>query len=341
MVFFTICSNNYLAQALLLGNSLKTHYPEHQFLIFLVDVKDKKVDYDAMPFEVLPLNLLEPGLHTLVHKYNIIELNTCVKPRVIEYLFMERGFCKAVYFDPDIKVYGRLNEMEIALESNNIVLTPHIYTPIPLDGKQPGENNFLNYGIYNLGFIAVVKTDETLRFLNWWKERTYEQGYSRVDEGIFVDQLYINLVPIFFDKVYVLQHRGYNMAPWNLHERYLQQKGNKHIVNDKDELRFFHFSSFRLHSNELPLHYYNRFQLKDRPDLHSLYKEYDKELEEAGYQFFSKIPCAYVIEREEHILKIKKEEWSRKSWLKKIPLTIIKMLPKKLKNRLSVSLINN
>lgn len=56
------------------------------------------------------------------------------------------------------------------LDKYSILLTPHIYTPVPVDGKKPGENTFLNYGIYNLGFLAL-KNDFTAReFAHWWKK---------------------------------------------------------------------------------------------------------------------------------------------------------------------------
>jgi hypothetical protein len=340
-ITFTLCSNNYLAQANVLGNSLKMHYPENDYLIILVDQKDSRIDYNSIPFEVLPVHELEPNLELLVQKYTIIELNTCVKPRVFEYLFKERKASKVVYFDPDIKVYGRMEELEKAMDENNIVLTPHIFTPIPIDGKYPRENNFLNYGIYNLGFISISNTEESLRFTSWWKERTYKLGFSKVEEGIFVDQLYINLVPILFEGVFILKHKGYNMAPWNLHERYLIQKNDTFFVNDKEELKFFHFSSFQLHSNELPLHYYNRFQLKDRPDLQLLCKEYNRELDEARHSFFSSIPCTYVVEHEQYVKQVSKNQWRQKSLLKKISIIAIRILPRKWKNRLSLSLQHN
>ncbi|HEX4374282.1 MAG TPA: hypothetical protein VHZ50_13355, partial [Puia sp.] len=87
MYSFTICSNNYLAQATVLGNSVKLHNPSYQFTIFLVDEKNEKIDYEKIGHEIIPVHLIEPDLDKLVLKYDIIELNTCIKPRIFEYLF--------------------------------------------------------------------------------------------------------------------------------------------------------------------------------------------------------------------------------------------------------------
>lgn len=134
----------------------------------------------------------------LIFKYNIVELNTSVKPMIFEYLLTTRDFDKVIYLDPDIKLYSALTNVFNELASNNIVLTPHICTLIPLDYKTPGENMFNNFGIYNLSFLGVSTSPETQHFIRWWKEHTYKQCYVDVYNGIFVDQLPINHVPFFF-----------------------------------------------------------------------------------------------------------------------------------------------
>jgi hypothetical protein len=331
VIFFTICSNNYLAQATVLGNSIAKHHPGAGFIVVLVDERTTAVDYTSIPFEVLPIHEVEPNLNDLIIKYDIVELNTCIKPRIFEYLAHERNEQQIIYLDPDIKIYSPLSTIQSALEASAIVLTPHIYTPIPLDGKAPGENTFLNFGIYNLGFIAIRVTEESNRFISWWKERTYEQGYSSVQYGLYVDQLYINLVPVFFKDVCVLNDNGCNMAPWNLHERFLTYSNNDIIINGTNTLKFFHFSSFRIDTGELPVHYYTRFYMKDRPDLVRLYKEYNDELKAAGYLFYSPLKCSYILKREQYL----QQKWKKKPLLKRMAIRTLRTLPKTFRTALA------
>ena len=56
MIAFTLCSNNYLAQAKTLGDSFVRHNPAGHFVIGLVDRRREDVDYAALgPFEILPV----------------------------------------------------------------------------------------------------------------------------------------------------------------------------------------------------------------------------------------------------------------------------------------------
>jgi hypothetical protein len=149
-IAFTICSNNYLAQAKTLGNSLLERNPDYKFIIFLVDTLSEKVDYGSFKnLEVIPIEKLFPGtFDKLWQRYNIIELNTSVKPTCFKYLFENYPAAEWLfYFDPDIVLFHSLYNLEKEFNDNNILLTPHIIHPIELDGKLPMENHFLNYGI--------------------------------------------------------------------------------------------------------------------------------------------------------------------------------------------------
>lgn len=311
--YFTICSNNYLGYAKVLAGSIKAVEPSSAFLVILCDEKRPDINYSGIGDEVITAGSIEPEWHSLTLKYNIIELNTCIKPRVFEYLFRELGLSHAVYLDPDIRVYRPMNFLQEELRQHNILLTPHICSPIAPDGREPSENTFLNFGIYNLGFIAVANREETHSFLLWWKAHTYQQGYIDVYKGIFVDQLPINHAPIFFEGVKVLQDRGLNMAPWNLHERRLSYLSGRYLVNEETPLMFYHFSSFKAGAPALPSHVYNRYRLSDRPDLALLYQEYNTVLLEAGQAQYALVPYAYAEARKRY-LRDKKREKRRKKW---------------------------
>lgn len=311
-IIFTLCSNNYLAQALVLAESARKHQPGHQFIIGLTDLKQDDIDYNAFDCPVLEAAAIEPFIKPLAEKYSIIELNTCVKPSFFLYFFSELQAGEVIYLDPDIRIYSPFTTLEEAFNDHDILLTPHILTPIPLDERTPDEPLFLNYGIYNLGFLALKKTEQVLSFLAWWKDRTYQKGYDNPARGLFTDQIWINLVPVFYERVYILRHAGYNMAPWNLHERILHEENGQYHVNTGMPLVFYHFSGFdparqKIHKN------YSRFEMDQRPDLVNLYEGYRQQLTEKKYRDYKTIPCHYVAVRQDYLRaqeQLKKEEES-------------------------------
>lgn len=297
-IAFTICSNNYLAQAKTLGDSLIKHNPDYKFVIFLVDTLSGEIDYDFFkPFEIIPIEKIFPGnFNELWQKYDIVELNTCVKPGCFKYLLQQHPDLDYLfYFDPDIMLFDSLTDLEKEFGLNNILLTPHITKPIELDKKIPSENIFLNFGIYNLGFLGLKRSDEVYQLLNWWEERTTKMGFIRVHEGIFVDQLWMNFAPVFFKGVKILNHFAYNTAPWNIHERLeIQRVNGKYIMSDNSALCFYHFSSYKYTAPGKMSNSYNRVSLDDSPLLKELYSIYQESILENKIGDFSKIGCVFV-----------------------------------------------
>jgi hypothetical protein len=299
-IAFTLCSNNYLAQAKTLGDSLAEHNPNCKFVIGLVDKKTADVDYDFfLPHEVIEAESAGiPNFDDLCKRYDIIELNTAVKPFLFKYLFQKYADVAGVlYLDPDVMVFSSLERIYADLDKHSLVLTPHILSPIPLDGCEPGENIFLTYGTYNLGFIGVANKPEGRRFLDWWAERTFSLGYINTEQGMFVDQLWLNLAPVFFDNVKVSRDPGLNVAYWNLHERKIRRKNVGFFINDKFPLVFYHFSSYRLADPLSMSPHQNRYTFETRPDVAELFETYRNNVIRNRYEYFSTIECNYMERR--------------------------------------------
>lgn len=318
-LIFTICSNNYLAQAKALGDSIKKTNPDYSFFIGLVDHLSSEINYEkeiGHPI-ILAHEIGIPDFESLWKKFNIIELNTCVKPFYLEYFTQKyEDLTHLMYFDPDTFVFGDIKDIENELENDKeIILTPHILTPIQLDGKSPNEPLFLNHGLYNLGFIGIKNPKNNTAFFKWWGERTYHSGYDKIAEGLFVDQLWMNFTPIYFGNVVVSKNYGLNAGPWNLHERFFSKK-DSWKVNETTNLVFYHFSNYKFNQPHILANYYNRFTFENREDLKDLYAEYREIILKNNIEKLSKIPCYYVVERNKILdeqIQIAKEN-KQKDW---------------------------
>ena len=303
LLAFTICSNNYLSEAITLGSSLVLNgMPPDNFFIFLVDIYHKDIPYDQIPFSVLEVNdQIVPEFDKILNKFNIVELNTSVKPSIFKYLISHNpGDNIFAYIDPDVFFYhNSFDSISQELADNSILLTPHITRPLSLN-THPFESIFLNYGIYNLGFIAMKADDQTAHLLDWWEERTINLGFNDVSKGLFVDQLWMNLAPIFFDRIKITKHPGYNIAYWNINERHIFKKDNLYFVDINHPLIFFHFSSFDMSLCSLSKRVHNKPEF-NYPILNELMELYKLELEKNGYYFYRTIIPAYNLSFDNYI----------------------------------------
>lgn len=286
----TIVSRNYFSYALTLRESFLKNHPDGAFHILIVDKKDEtfKVNEEVAVTWVEDLDI--PNFSSYAMRYDILELNTNVKPTFL--LKLLKKYEKVTYIDPDIQVFRSLDIIFNRLNEYSIVLTPHIISPMT-DNMKPGEIDFLINGQFNLGFIGVSNSEQAIKMLEWWEARCLEQGYNEPSQGLFVDQKWMNLVPCIFSGVYIEKSVGCNMAYWNLHERMLEKKNDSWLVNKSEPLYFFHFSGLILDDENDISKYQNRFNLMQRPDLKEIFSIYRQKLRDNGHLNFQKLKYGF------------------------------------------------
>jgi lipopolysaccharide biosynthesis glycosyltransferase len=284
-----------MAQAITLGHSLEVSNPDVEFRIYLVDkFEGREYIKDKIPFKVIEIEEVPvTDFVGMIVRYNIVELNTAVKPFIIDYIFnTEEDVKNIIYFDPDIMVLGSLEELFINLKSHTVILTPHILNPSEDHPYGQLERNYLIGGTFNLGFIGISRKNESFRFLKWWQERLVHQCYGNNDMHLFYDQKWLNLAIIFFQKILIEMSPGYNMAGWNLHERVITEKSDgKYIINHKHELVFYHFSGVKLQSDDVST--YSKYSFEERPDLKQIIEVYRRRLSENRSDFYTSYKCYY------------------------------------------------
>lgn len=300
-IAFTICSINYLAQAKTLGDSLLKYNPDYKFYIGLVDkIDESNVAFNKLPnYDIVEVEKLKiDGFDDMFDRYNITELNTAVKPFFLQYFYdINQDALSVTYFDPDIEIFKSLEDLDKSLLDYSLVLTPHTLSPYP-DGLNPKERDLLNTGIFNLGFIATSKTAETKEFLKWWQQKLRFECYIDLQNGMFVDQLWVNFAPIYWKYVLIDRHLGYNMAYWNLHERLLSGEKSNYLVNLSEPLVFFHYSGYNPAKPDDISKYQNRFSFETRKDIKPLFDNYASTLNDNGFVYFQQFRCAYMKEPE-------------------------------------------
>lgn len=284
----TIVSKNYLAYAKVLAESALRWNTDISFHLLIVDRKDEEVEIPGVNI-IWVEELGIPEFEKIAFKYNILELNTNVKPTLLLKLLEVHE--KAIYLDPDILVCSPLDEIYAELQNAGVVLTPHVLTLNAADAPD-NEINFLNSGAFNLGFVGVSRAPQGISFLKWWEERCLHAAYDELENGLFVDQKWINLIHCGFDSVKVLRHFGMNVAYWNYHERQLTIQDGAVYINGEFPLVFFHFSGLT-GNNEVLSKYKPGLRIKETDVVHGMLVQYKAALAEKGHAALSKLPYSF------------------------------------------------
>lgn len=280
----TIVSLNYLPYARTLCESFLQFHPDLNFYVLLVDRLPEDLDLTGENFRlILVEDLGIPNFRSVSFKYDILELNTNVKPTFLR-MILNLGVDELIYFDPDILIYSPLDVVYSALATAAIILTPHSTSPNYEDPN--AELASLVAGEFNLGFIALSRCEVSLKFLGWWETRCLNLAFSEHRTGLFVDQKWINLVPCFFESTLLLKNPGCNAAYWNLYERMIHKDTDQWLVNQDRPLIFYHFSGVDVDGGDRISKYIDRFDLSNRPEMRELFADYRNRLEKNGIREF-------------------------------------------------------
>ena len=289
----TIISKNYLAYARVLAESF-LQYNGGEVFVLLVDKIDNYFDPKKERFTVIEIDAIKdriPHFDKFCFQYNITELNTAVKPFFLEFLFEKFQLQKLIFFDPDILITSELNDLFSLLDKFSIILIPHITQPFK-DTHKPSELEILRAGVYNLGFIALSYTNSTRNLIGWWKKRLKRYCTVDIENGLFVDQKWIDLIPGFFDDVFILRDPSYNIAYWNLHYRkaYIEKDN---ILIDGKPVHFLHFSGFNPEDPDSISKHQDRFRPNDLNEMKQVFELYKNKLIANSYNLSKKWPCVF------------------------------------------------
>lgn len=242
-----------------------------------------------VPLSRLPL----PRLDEMRFRYSVMEFATAIKPACFQHFLEERGFDAAIYLDPDISVFAPLSEVESALASGaSCVLTPHILTPLSHDAR-PTDLDIMRSGIFNLGFGAFARTPEALSFLCWWARHLESHCLDDPENGLFVDQKFMDFAPAFLPGLRILRHPGYNVAYWNLSQRSVGRSADRLLTASDAPLVFFHFSGVVPGDESVFSKHQDRFTMQTAGPAADLVRDYLGQLAANGHARWSALPYAY------------------------------------------------
>ena len=298
----TIITKSYLAYARTLSESIKKYHPEIKIYVLLADVVDVNCfQPEAESFEWIYLSDLtdQAKIKQMSFYYTPFEFCCSLRGLLHEYIYTKTDIERWIFLDSDIMVVNSLEVIFEQLKTNDILLTPHARTPLQEEKYiNPHEVSFLVCGCYNGGFLGLKRTENTYAFIKWLKKRLanfcFNDRHEANPRALYVDQLWLNLVPIYFDKVGLFEHSGANLGYWNLFENNLKIGANGEIMANKQRLLFVHFSGWDINNLSKVSIHSPMYEHKTYPLWQKLGEQYKYLLDKNGYAETINYPYAFA-----------------------------------------------
>jgi hypothetical protein len=247
--FCTYFDINYLPRALALYNSLRRHAgPFRLYALCLDDETHRWLSGPGAREEITPIALAEleaadPMLLAARATRSRIEYYfTCTAAFQLYLLDRFPEIDLLTYLDADLYFYDSPAPIFEEMGSRSILIVGHRFPP--------HLKHLEAFGIYNVGLLSFRRDADGLECLGWWRERCIEWCYDRLEDGKFGDQKYLDDWPTRFANVAVLEHKGANLAPWNL-AGYTIGEADGTVMVDENPLIFYHFHKLKMMSPSL------------------------------------------------------------------------------------------
>jgi len=242
--FCTLFDKNYLTRGLALHSSLLNHSQPFMLWILCMDNSTFNILTKLKLDSVTLINLQEfEDKELLKIKPTRTPGEYCwtCTPSLPLYIFRHYPKIKMIsYLDSDLYFYSSPEAIFKEIGEKSIMIIPHRFTSGKLEKEKQA-------GIYNVSMLAFRRDKNGLKCLRWWRERCLEWCFNRYEDGKIGDQKYLDQFPKLFKGIHELQHKGANVASWNIGQYKLSIKGGIIYIDDFP-LVFFHFLGLKIYS---------------------------------------------------------------------------------------------
>lgn len=239
--FCTIITPDYMPYARVLASSLKSQQSTADFHTLVVSEKMEPDQTGQIKFDTIDDLLVSDTAKGIYRKYagtNNDRFRWALKPVYITWL-LRNGYDKVIFLDPDLYFTGNPAFLFKELDTASVLLTPHWCNPDPMVFED-GLFSIMKNGMFNAGFIGASKNG--LAAMDWWASMCHYKTEKLPELGIYDDQKYLDLLPVEFENIRIIRHRGCNLAAWNLDTNKRGIKEGKLLINDEFPPVFIHFA---------------------------------------------------------------------------------------------------
>ena len=226
-IIFTVCNRTNLTNALALGKSAM-QFPGYTFYLCWADAGT--VPNLPENIKLLPIIDLDiPEWERMTKRYYDFELLPASRPWFAKKIINLNPELKTlIFFAPTVFIYNSIDQ--ITDRDYDLQLTPNISRPLK---KSPilDDKKILNIGMFHSGSWVLRKSEESLKFLDWWAERTIDRAKFDLCNGMCMDQLWLNYALVRIKKITQISQSGWHYGLHSTLNQELKITNGTHAVD--------------------------------------------------------------------------------------------------------------
>lgn len=237
MYFCTLFDSNYASKGIALYLSLEQQTDDFILYVMAMDRKCQKI-LNACRFKHMEVECIDdvdsPELDAAKGNRSRAEFCWTCGSFFTDYFLNKYNFPEITYLDSDLMFFCSPKVVFDELEDKNasVGLAPH-FMKYPLFGK------------YCVQFVYFKNDVNGRACLRWWRNECLKWCYSRVEDGKYGDQKYLDYFANHFNNVCEIENRGVGVACWNMND--YSYKHNYICFRGKEwSTVFFHYSNINV-----------------------------------------------------------------------------------------------
>lgn len=237
MTFCTLFDSNYASKGIALYLSLERHTDDFVLYVMAMDRKCQSIltecAFSHMKIECID-DVESEELTTAKKNRSRAEFCWTCGSFFTDYFLHKYNLPDITYLDSDLMFFSSPQIVFDELEKKHasVGLAPHFINQ-PLFGK------------YCVQYVYFKNDEQGSACLKWWRDECLKWCYSKLEDGKYGDQKYLDYFADKFNNVYDIENRGTGIAYWNMNN----YKYAGSLVSYKKQqwpIVFFHYSGFNV-----------------------------------------------------------------------------------------------
>lgn len=239
MNLYTFFDSNYICKGIALYLSIQKYTEDYTFYILALDRKCQEIlitcNLRNVVVECLD-DIITEELQEAKSNRSRAEFCWTCGAYYTDYFLKKYKLKDITYLDSDLMFFNapQIILEELKTKNASIGLSPHYI-----------KNH--TFGKYCAQYVYFKNDNNGSKALHWWRDECVKWCYSKLEDGKYGDQKYLDYMPQLFEGVVDIENRGTGIANWNM-EQYQYDFTKRKLKHQGKEwpIVYFHYNGLNV-----------------------------------------------------------------------------------------------